>query len=814
MLDKSTRVLLCLLLTVFGNAQKTELSPLTISITDENGVAVPGARVALTADGRPTLRLEANYLGKVQLRSLAAGKYRAEIERENYYAATVPEVKVPGTSSLQVTLHHVAEYREHVEVTDSPQAVELAQTASQQQLTNREIFSLPYPVTRDFRQVLPFIPQVLLDNNQQIHVAGSADYQLYEQLDGFDATRPAVGLFDLRTAPDALRLINVQTTRYSPAYGRGSGGVLQLESGMGDNNFRFSATNFTPGLKWKNGVQFENVTPRLVFSGPIKKNKAWWFEGLDGEYDTNFVNDIKHGEKENPVWRIDSLNKVQVNITAGNILTGSFLVNHEKDERVGLSIFTPVGSTSDQHHDDYVGSLRDTNYFKNGILLETGVAVSEFLAETRPRGTGQSIQSAFGNTGPSLARTNLRGRRVQGIADVTFPRKRWHGSHEFKVGVDEDAVHFNGSIFRNPLLMLRGNGAVASRAAFSNPPGFGTDNIQSALYAQDRWSPNQRMIVEYGLRGDYDQLIREFVPSPRIAASYLLDRISMTKVSLGAGLVYDATNLNFITEPHQGTRTDQNFAADGLTPVGAPVTTTFHVDARTLHQPRYMNWSAAIERMLPGATYFKLEFLEKRGRHGLAFANESTDPRLGNSYLLTSTRNDRYDSVSVVAQRKFANTHELFGAYVHSLAHSNAVLDPTLDNPFFAQQAGGALPWDSPNRILSWGWVPATRWFDFAYSLDWRTGFPFNAVNQTQQLVGAPERLRFPDFFTLNVHLEHRFVFHDHQWAVRLGFNNVTDRKNPLLVNNNIDSPQFLTFGAIQKRALTARIRLVGKTGQ
>ena len=133
------------------------------------------------------------------------------------------------------------------------------------------------------------------------------------------------------------------------------------------------------------------------------------------------------------------------------------------------------------------------------------------------------------------------------------------------------------------------------------------------------------------------------------------------------------------------------------------------------------------------------------------------------------------------------------------------MLDFNLDSPLFTQQVGGPLPWDSPNRLLTWGFVPMTRWFDFAYSADWRTGFPFNVVNQTRQLVGAPDVRRFPDFFTLNVHLEHRFFFHEYQRALRLGSNNVTGRKNPSLVNNDIDSPQFLTFGATQKRALTAR---------
>ncbi|MCI0348273.1 MAG: hypothetical protein L0Z53_02515, partial [Acidobacteriales bacterium] len=180
-------------------------------------------------------------------------------------------------------------------------------------------------------------------------------------------------------------------------------------------------------------------------------------------------------------------------------------------------------------------------------------------------------------------------------------------------------------------------------------------------------------------------------------------------------------------------------------------------------------------------------------------------------FSLSSTQNQRYDAFHVTAHKQFAATHEVFFSYTHSAARSNAVLDFSLANPIFAQQAGGALPWDAPNRIISWGWVPIAKKFDFAYSLDWRTGFPFNIVNQQQQLVGAPNTARFPDFFSLNVHVEHRFRFSGHEWAVRAGFNNVIGRKNPTFVDNNIDSPGFLTFAGTQKRVFTARIRLLAK---
>ena len=139
------------------------------------------------------------------------------------------------------------------------------------------------------------------------------------------------------------------------------------------------------------------------------------------------------------------------------------------------------------------------------------------------------------------------------------------------------------------------------------------------------------------------------------------------------------------------------------------------------------------------------------------------------------------------------------------------MLDPDIDNLVFGQQAAGPLPWDAPHHFIWWGWLPLVKKFDFAYSLDWRSGYPFNVVNQEQQLVGAPDARRFPTYFTLNTHIERRFRLFRYQLALRAGFNDVTNRQNPTVVNNNIDSPLFLTFSGKQHRVFTGRIRFLGR---
>jgi len=172
----------------------------------------------------------------------------------------------------------------------------------------------------------------------------------------------------------------------------------------------------------------------------------------------------------------------------------------------------------------------------------------------------------------------------------------------------------------------------------------------------------------------------------------------------------------------------------------------------------------------------------------------------------------------------FGGKFEWVGGYTRSGARSDAVVDYSLENPIFARQGPGPLPWDAPNRFLSWGWAPfpqsivphplsfLTRETDIAYLLEARTGFPFGVVNQEGFLVGKPDGSRYPSYFNVNLHFERRFSFLHYLWAWRFGVNNLTNNGNPNVVNNNIDSPTFLTFGRGQHRAFNVRLRFLGRS--
>jgi hypothetical protein len=131
---------------------------------------------------------------------------------------------------------------------------------------------------------------------------------------------------------------------------------------------------------------------------------------------------------------------------------------------------------------------------------------------------------------------------------------------------------------------------------------------------------------------------------------------------------------------------------------------------------------------------------------------------------------------------------------------------------YFAPQQPGPLLWDAPNRFLSWGSIPTPVWgILFTYLFDYRTGYPYSEINQQQFLVGAPNTLRFPDYASLTLGLEKKFTFRNRIFAARVAVVNTLDRQNPDAVVNNIDAPNFGTFVGGQGRAITGRLRFVGR---
>jgi len=790
------------------------VAPVVIAVVDENGVPVSGAVVTVSEPNRTSVQLQTNYAGRCSYPLHGDASYQIKVEKPGFYQALESHVDA-HLESVEVVLAYEQIVQQEVNVVASPSGIDVERTSDKSVMNTPEIVNVPYPTSRDIRNLLPFNPGVVQDTSGQVHLAGSPTYATRYLLDGFDIRSPVSGALAIRVSPDAVRTISIETTRYPVEYGKATGGVVAFYTGMGDNKFRFNATDFIPSYHEANGLRFDKFVPRATFSGPLVRNRAWFFNGMELEYDNIYIQELPAGENTNDLIRGSNIAKAQVNLTSANILSGGFLFNGYHSPYDGISPLRPQQSTTKRDITAWLPYVRDQHTFGNGAMLDAGFAVLHIRDGSEPHGDIPYELTPETARGSFFEDAVAHSQREEGTATLYLPPRHWAGRHDLNAGIELDHISSDQTISRAAVNYLREDGTLLRRSVFPMQAPVSLHNFETSAYMQDRWSASEGLLVEPGLRFDWDEIVRRPLFSPRLAIVYSpAGWDAKTKVSAGVGLYYEHTQLEYLTRALAGVRYDTYYAADGTTPVSAPLQTTFQANDALLRQMRAINWSIAVERKLPGEIYATAGFLQKRSSGGFVYANQSSQGALSGPYLLTHGREDHYDSFAVEARRTFAKGYTLFASYTRSSARTNAALDYVPTVSVLGAQQSARLPWDTSNRLISWGWVPFLvpkfKNWDFVYTMVWQTGFPYTSINANHEVVGAAGSRRFPDFVSFSPGLEWKFHLRGAYFGLRGVMENATDRKNPSIVNNVVDSPAYGTFSQALGRALTARLRLIG----
>lgn len=809
--------------------QNAGAKAITFTVVDENGLAIPGAAISVSQEGQPAVQLVTDYAGRASWTPGQSGRFSVTVSRPGFYETSADGLSALDTA-VRLALHHEQLIQQQVNVTASSPGIDPQEISNRMTLTTQEIVNVPYPTYRDIRNLLPFTPGVVADSIGQIHAAGGNTWMTLDTLDGFDIRNPVFGTFDLLISPDSVRSIDTETTRYPVQYGRSTAGVVAFATGTGDNKFRYDATNFLPSFRNQNGLRFDTFEPIITFSGPLIRNRAWFFDGFELEYNDQYFPGLPSNADTNHLLRGSNLLKLQTNVGSANSLMAALLANDYHSPYDGLSTLTPQASTANHDILVWLPYVRDQQSFKNGVMVDLGFGDLHYRDGYEPHGNTPYDLTPNEASGSSFETQTFRTQRVQGYADAFFPPRHWAGAHQIRAGIDVAHIGFTDSAAFAPVNYRRLDGSLSRRTTFPTFPISTLHNADAGSYVEDRWTPRAGLLIEPGLRFDWDEIVRHPLFSPRIAFNYSPPgQENTTKISAGIGVYYAQTDLAYLASALNGVRYDTNYAADGITPLGPTEKTTFTANEDLLRQPRAINWSAGIQHKLPWNIYAGLNYMERRTTDLLVYANQNGTGAQPGNYLLTNNRRDRFHSIEIDARKSFRGDYTLFASYTHSSATTNAALNyapaggTTLGTPYsgmpsnFGVQQSGPLPWDTPNRVVSWGWLPAWAPFfpsirkswDFVYTFQWNTGFPFDAVDQNQVLVGTPGTYRFPSFFDFSPGLEWRFHFRGKYFGLRGTYLNATNSLDPYVVNNSVDSPQFLTFSQPLGSAFVTRIRLI-----
>jgi len=780
-------------------------------VVDENGVPLASSKITLQSGGGQTFRAETDGAGRFVVRNLPVGDYQIEARKEGFFVLSGKTVTLrSGSNDITLTLKHAEELHEQVQVSATANQIDTQDTAQKETITAQEIRDIPVPNSHLLRESLTALPEVVQDNFGGLHVGGARSGETQYLLDGFEIGDPVNNTLSARFNVDATRAAEVQTGRIGAGYAHSGASVLSLETPDGDDKWRFGTTNPIPGIDIQHGVRLGNWYPRFTFSGPLKRGRFWFSDAISMQHIFTLVRELPADANTSIQWAADNLLRLQYNFSPKHILHATFLYNRTQDESLGLDPLNPDSTTVDLQQQRAFVSVRDQVWLYD-TLIELGIAADGEGQRFSPQGTAPYVLLVNGARGNFFESVRDHGSRVQGFFNVIAASRHWHGTHQASLGANIAGLEFRQRATRGEIQALRANGTLVRQSTFAGPNTPQASNTQAGVYAQDNWSPWKRIVLQGGLRTDWDRFTQSAMAEPRVSGNWLPFGDDRAKLSLGWGIYNAPLNLAVIEQAFDQQQIDVFFDRNGTVPTGAPAVSQFVLPARGLRQPRFTTSSAGWQQKIRRNTLIDLELLARNGYHGLVYVDQNPT-QTGGTFLLQDTRKDRYRSATLTLRHIFSEDTQVYGAYTRSRAHSNQVLNPGLGSIFFAAQQSAPLAWDAPNRFLTWGWTPTHIWkIQFSYFFEYRTGYPYSIVNLQQQLVGPPNASRFPDYVNLNVALEKKFAFRGYLWAARIEMVNALNRRNPNVVVNNVDAPNFGQLSGGQRRAFTARVRFAGR---
>jgi outer membrane receptor for ferrienterochelin and colicin len=253
-------------------------------VTDPNGLAMPGVSVtaaSVAVQGVRTAVTSAN--GDYLLPFLPAGSYTVTFEIQGFTPAKrTMDVKLADTQPLNVQLT-VASVAEVVNVTAA--ASDLATTRTVATTLKAETVEV-MPIGRTLEAATLMAPAAS-DNGPagNIMISGALSYDNLNIVNGVDVNENLRGQARPLYVEDAVQETKVSTGNLSAEYGRFQGGVINMITKSGGNQFGGSfRTTFTNDA-WKALTPYpgdENVDQlvpayEMTFGGPIRKDKLWFF---------------------------------------------------------------------------------------------------------------------------------------------------------------------------------------------------------------------------------------------------------------------------------------------------------------------------------------------------------------------------------------------------------------------------------------------------------------------------------------------------------------------------------------------------------
>jgi hypothetical protein len=801
----------------------------TLSTTQENTSAgLAGISVKLTAeppDGSP-LSVDSDDAGHYEFNNLKPASYTISINQPGFKPFTKSLSLNGGQLALVDIRVEFQTVSEKVEVNEQAQAIatESASTPAET-VTQRELVALP-TAQEKIREVLPVTPGVVKTQDGKLSFKGADENQSLMLVNSARTGDPVSGTFSIPVPTDAVQSFAVYKTPYDAGLGSFSGGLTTVETKPPEDQWNYRLRNFIPSVLGKNGsmVGIAEATPGFDFGGPLIKHKVFFSEVFQYEMKKKTVRGLPWPNDITKRQGFNSFTTLEALLSERHILTLTVNAFPMRQQHADINALVPQTASNDLNQKGIAVGLSDKYQADSGAIYSVIASYTRFDSNAHGQGLADMLITPEGWDGNFFNQWSRRGKEIQFIPSYQFAQKHWLGHHEIHIGVDLDHRSFDGTNTSDAVQLLRQDGSLAEAINFQGAPLQNASDTAVAEFFQDHWVLDSHWALDGGARFSSETAGWSAAFAPRLGVAFSPGDEGRTVLRAGAGLFYSALPLLAADFADNPTRVVSQFDLTGQ-PMGIPVSYTNAyvgdlnpLSAGTLpHQPgttpRNFTWNAEVDRELRKNLSLRVSYIDSHTTYLFVIDPFTAAPGAESFLGLANTGSSHYRELSGTVRLNIRARDEVNASYIHSetrgdLNNLSSELIP-FAQPVIRQNVYGILPYDVPNRVVTWGIFSLPREFKFSPMADIHSGYPYSNIDVQQNYVGTPNGERFATYFSLDVkfYREFRIPFlgssHGKTHHVRLGFYslNVTNHGNFNAVYNNVTSSNFGRFvGFLDRR--------------
>jgi len=570
-------------------------------VTDQQALAVAGAAVQIS---NRTLGIDRIVLsgteGTYRILGLPAGTYIVTTSKNGFSTETVRdfELSVNRTLILNIVLN-VGDQTDKVEVSGAVPLLESTTSSTGATILPAQIDQMPIN-GRNYLDLLQLVPGVAINRQQDPSLdnatpilgerGGNAVFLIDGMPNGDEVNGGAAAQFN----QDSILEFQVVTGGYKAEFGHGSGGVINVLSKGGTNDWHGGASFFhrnykldssdSPLVLAGNAPFVLSYDPSAQLGGPILKDKIFLFGSVERILESRQLN--FHFPQNTPPILVQFESPF-------NLHTKTFdtRARAKLDEQLGHHRLNQQFNLTNTHVTDFLPLLQAINLpstrnnldsrrlllgfsdtamlgdLRNPFLLNFYVQYRGEPSDVRPAHPEAGTASTLANLFSGLNTGGLFGDQTQvkfgaGHTALSLNQKylslgadlaKQAGRHGWKFGWDFERTRVDGTEASNLLNQLFATtadlqtfGAVNSGLYFLNAQGGVTpqDNVialrnnYNGAFVQDDWKLLRSVTLNLGLRWDYDNRFPSRTNfSPRLGVAWSITPNTVLRASWG--LFYD-----------------------------------------------------------------------------------------------------------------------------------------------------------------------------------------------------------------------------------------------------------------------------------